>query len=120
MPIRASLKRVGMAGGTLNHMRLRAVLLAALLAAIAVPVGDSKVTTTAPNGYINVHVTLTDSKVIVSPKTAPRGSDARLIVRNIGTKPHSFTLLTGVQTGFSRVFKPGKPSVLVLYLDRRG
>jgi hypothetical protein len=95
-----------------------------LLAALAlVPLGSS---TTAPSIYITVHVTLTDSKVIMSPKSAPRGSDARFLIRNVGTRPHAFTIGetirgTGLQTGFSRVFKPSKKTtILFLYLDYRG
>ena len=68
--------------------------------------------TTSPDVYISIHVTLTDSKVIVSPKTAPRGADARFIVRNVGTKVHNFTVRTGSLTGFSRVFKPGEHAIL--------
>ena len=101
-------------------MMVRAALLAALLGALVVPSAESQTTTTAPDVYINIHVTLTNSKVIVSPTTAPRGADARFIVRNIGTKPLSFTLRTGATTGFTRVFKPGKPSILLLYLAFRG
>ncbi|MDP9225146.1 MAG: hypothetical protein M3P18_15125, partial [Actinomycetota bacterium] len=61
----------------------------------------------------------------VSPHTAPRGADARFLVRNIGTKPVTFTIGNGphgvgVQTGFSRVFKPGTQKVLLLYLNYRG
>lgn len=100
---------------------VRTLVLALLLGAILVPAAESQTRTTAPSVFVNVHVTLTDSKVIVSPKTAPRGSDARFIIRNIGTKPHSFTLITGAQHGFSRVFKPGKhATTLLLYLNYRG
>ena len=80
--------------------------------------------TTSPNVYVNINVTLTDSKVTMSPRSAPRGSDARFIVRNIGKQAHLFTLGTterglGFQTGFSRVFKPKAHQVLLLYLDQR-
>src|SRR5579862_9285810 len=47
---------------------------AALVAAVA---ASGAVATTSPAVYVNIHVTLTDSKVIVSPKTAPRGANAR-------------------------------------------
>jgi len=93
------------------------------MAVAFVPVGRS---TTAPSIYVDVHVTLTDSKVIVSPKTAPRGSDARFIVKNIGSKPISFSIGysqrgIGQQTGFTHVFKPGaQKKVYLLFLDYRG
>jgi hypothetical protein len=95
------------------------------LALALVPIVQAARQTTAPNIFINVHVTLTDSKVIMRPKTAPRGSDARFIVRNNGKKPHTFTVGStkhgaGVQTGFSRSFKPGEHSILIVYLDTRG
>jgi hypothetical protein len=81
--------------------------------------------TTAPSIIVQVHVTITDSKITVTPKRAPRGSDAQFIVRNVGTKLHTFTLgtakrSTGKQTGFSRVMAPHTQKILLLYLDYRG
>ena len=54
----------------------------------------------------------------------PRGSDARFIVRNIGTSP-LFTVGStrrgvGAQPGFSRLFKPGEHGILLVYLNARG
>jgi len=93
--------------------------------AIAVPAAVSAVRTTAPNVYVNVHITLTGSKVIVTPKSGPRGSAARLIVRNISKKPQVFAfnytnLGNGVHSGFLRRFKPGEKAILLLYLSARG
>ena len=90
-----------------------------------VPTGQSQRQTTAPNIYVSIRVTLTDTKVVVSPRTAPRGTDARFLVHNIGTKPVTFTIGTsahgvGVQTGFRRVLKPGTQKILLLYLNYRG
>ena len=98
---------------------------AAVLAVALVPAAGASHATTAPNLFINVHVTLTDSKVIIRPKTAPRGADARFIVRNIGKKPHTFTVGAiehgvGKQTGFSRSFKPGEHAILIFFLNQRG
>lgn len=81
--------------------------------------------TTAPSIIVKVHVTISDSKIVVSPRHAPRGSDAQFIVRNAGKKVHTFTLGTakrgtGQQTGFSRVVAPGAQKILLLYLDYRG
>jgi len=81
--------------------------------------------TTAPNVFVDIHVTLTDSKIILSRHSAPRGTDARFIVKNIGKKAHSFTLGTvarglGTQTGFDKVFRPNQSQVLLLFLDYRG
>jgi hypothetical protein len=95
------------------------------LAAIAVPAATSSVRTTAPSVYVNVHITLDDGKVIMKPKTGPRGSDARLIVHNISKKPQVLAfdyadLGNGLHSGFLRVFKPGEKSILILYLSNRG
>ncbi len=106
-------------------MRLPLFVLTALLAGALVPAVQARPSTTAPNIFVKVNVTLTDSKIILSTNTAPRGTDAQFIVRNTGTKPHTFTLGTtkrglGFQTGFTRVFKPGQHQVLLLYLNYRG
>jgi hypothetical protein len=104
-------------------MRVSAVT--ALIAFVLVPAAQARPQTTAPNVYVNIHVTLTDTKIIFAPKSAPRGADARFIVSNIGTKPQTFTLGSsnrglGIQTGFSRVIKPKEHQVLLLYLNARG
>ena len=101
------------------------MVLSLALAAIGVPAALSSVRTTAPSVYVDVHITLTDGKVIMKPKTGPRGSDARLIVHNISKKPQVFAfnyadLGNGLHSGFMRVFKPGERSILLLYLSNRG
>jgi len=106
-------------------MGLRAIATGVMLGAIVVPSALARPQTTAPNVFVNIHVTLTDSKVILFPKTAPRGSDARFIVTNKGTKPHTFTLGSsklgaGLQSGFTRVVKPKQHQILLLYLNARG
>jgi hypothetical protein len=103
----------------------RLLALGALLGALLVPSASGQPQTTAPNVFVNIHVTLTDTKIILSPKTAPRGSDARFIVSNKGTKPHTFTLASNglgaaSQGGFSRVVKPKQQQILLLYLNSRG
>ncbi len=86
---------------------------------------SARVGTTAPSVYVNVNITLTDSKVIVSPKSAPRGADARIIVHNLSKKSRFLAfdyhaVGSGVHGGFERVFKPGAKVVLFLFLDSRG
>lgn len=103
----------------------RVIAVGALLGALLVPTASGRPQTTAPNVFVNIHVTLTDTKVILSPKTAPRGSDARFIVSNKGTKPHSFTLGSNklgaaTQAGFTRVVKPKQQQILLIYLNARG
>lgn len=106
-------------------MRGGLTVLAALVALVYAASVGAQVRTTAPSVYVTVNVTLTDSKVIVSPKGAPRGADARIVVHNIGKKARSLAfdyhaLGSGVHGGFDRVFKPGQRSVLFLFLDSRG
>jgi hypothetical protein len=106
-------------------MQVRLLAASGVIAGVLAASAAAQPQTTAPNIFVKIHVTLTDSKVILSPKHAPRGTDAQFLVRNIGTKPHTFTFGTlkrglGVQTGFSRVVKPGQHKVLLLYLNYRG
>jgi hypothetical protein len=105
------------------HLRLLAVT--TLVAGTAVASSSARPLTTAPNLFVKVHVTLSDKKITVYPKRAPRGTDAQFIVRNVGKKVHTFTLGTqkrgqGIQTGFSRSVKPGRQLLLLLYLNYRG
>jgi hypothetical protein len=100
-----------------------AVLLVAALLAPAAAIAQPD--TTAPTVIITVNVTLTDKAIRLSRHQAPRGSDVRFAVTNVGRRSHTFTLGTtkrglGKQTGFSRVFKPGQHQVLLLFLDYRG
>jgi len=81
--------------------------------------------TTAPDSYVNIDVTMTDTKFTLSRHTGPAGSDARFILHNIGKKAHSFQLGTaksgiGFQSGFNALVKPGQQKILILYLDYRG
>jgi hypothetical protein len=74
---------------------------------------------------VNVKVTITDTRIGVTPKVAQRGDYARFILLNVGKKPHTFTLGgtqhgTGVQTGFSKLLKPKEQKILLLFLDYRG
>lgn len=81
--------------------------------------------TTAPDSYVNIHVTMTDTKFTLSRHSGPAGSDARFILRDVGKKPHAFQLGTakagiGFQSGFNTTVKPGQQKILILYLDYRG
>ncbi len=103
----------------------RALALGFVIGVLLAPSAAARPQTTAPNIFVNVHVTLTDSKVILSPKSAPRGSDARFIISNTGTKPHTFTLGANklganFQSGFTRVVKPKQHQILLIYLNARG
>jgi len=81
--------------------------------------------TTAPDVFVNVRVTITDARISLDRRSASRGDEVRFVIRNIGTKPHNFTLGsakrgTGVQTGFSTTLKPKEQKITLLYLDYRG
>ena len=104
---------------------------ALLSATAAVPAAQGSVrtqsgpSTTAPSVFVNVLVTLTDTRTILSRHRANRGDEARFIIRNIGTKPRSFALGTlargnGMQTGFAETLKPKTQKTLLLFLDYRG
>lgn len=81
--------------------------------------------TTAPTVFYNIHVTLTNTRIVLDKHSAPRGTFARFIIRNLDTRPHNFTLGkarrgTGAQSGFSRTLKPRQKVILLLFLDYRG
>lgn len=109
---------------------LAAVVAAAVLVTFAVQAQAGGVVptvprTTAPNLYVTVNVTMTDTKFVLSVHSAPRGADARFVIHNVGTKPNIFAVGnenygTGVQTGFRATLKPGQKKILILFLDIRG
>jgi hypothetical protein len=105
-------------------MRSRILGFAAGLVVVLAVAGQAQATT-APDLYVNVNVTMTNTKFILSTNTAPRGADARFVLHNVSNKPHNFalgngTIGSGVQTGFSVTVKPGQQKILVLFLDYRG
>jgi hypothetical protein len=81
--------------------------------------------TTAPDLYVTVNVTMTNTKFILSLHYAPRGADARFVIHNVSNKPHNFAVGKenygqGAQTGFSATVQPGQKKILILFLDIRG
>lgn len=116
-----------------NRWRLRTLgfvtVLVAVLAVVAQAQAGKRVLvaprTTAPDLYVTVRVTMTDTKFTLSRHSGPRGADARFVIRNRSNKVHNFSIGTekydtGVQTGFSATVKPGQQKILVLFLDFRG
>lgn len=96
-----------------------------LVVAACAPLAHARSETTAPDVIIDIHVTLTNSRIVLSRHNAPRGAYARFTIRNLGTRPHNFTLGkakrgSGAQTGFSRTLKPRQKQILLLFLDYRG
>jgi len=81
--------------------------------------------TTAPTVFYNIHVSLTNTRIVLDKHSAPRGTYARFIIRNIDKRSHNFTLGkalrgTGAQSGFSRTLRPHQKRILLLFLDYRG
>ena len=108
-------------------MRYRLLSLALVSAVALVPTAHgARPQTTAPDVFVTVHVTITDSKITLNRHSAGRGDQVRFAMRNSGTKVHSFTLGKttkaglGVQTGFSTKLRPNEEKAVLLFLDYRG
>lgn len=106
-------------------MSTRVFAVAVLAAAALVPAAHSQPQTTIPDVFVTIHVTITDSRISLDRRSAGRGDEVRFIMRNAGTKVHSFTLGNlksgqGTQTGFSSTLKPKQQKVTLLFLDYRG
>jgi hypothetical protein len=90
---------------------------------VAAPVLARARTTNAP-AIFTVKVTLTDSKIAMTPNHAARGSTVTFILTNRGKKKHIFVFgdakrHVGTQ-GFARTLAPSQQSRVVMYLDFRG
>jgi hypothetical protein len=110
-----------------TRVRSRLFALTAVAVVALVPAAQSSAhhQTTAPPPVVTIKVTISDSRIGFSQKTAIRGSYARFILHNIGKQPHAFALGatrrgTGVQIGFSKFLKPSEHKLLLLFLDYRG
>jgi hypothetical protein len=108
-------------------VKSRILTLAAISAVALVPAAHgARPQTTIPNVFVTVHVTITDSRIILDRHSAGRGDEVRFVTRNAGTKVHNFTLGAttkrgaGIQTGFSSTLKPKEQKVILLFLDYRG
>lgn len=116
----------GASGYRPGQLRWVLVIAAAVAAgAVLVSTGRARPETTAPSVFVNVRVTITNSRIVLSRHNAPRGTYARFIIRNLGTRTHAFTLGTarrgtGRQSGFTRTLRPGTRKILLLFLDYRG
>jgi len=93
-----------------------AVVSAAALGVLAPGAGA----TTAPPPVVTVKVTITDSKIAVSPTRAARGAYARFILVNRGSQQHTFTLGSPNGFGFARRLRPSEHKVFLLFLNLRG
>lgn len=106
-------------------MPLRLLIALALLPALSPgAVAQARPLTTTPQYVLNIHVTITDARIVLAPHSAPRGVTARFVIKNTGTKAHNFTLNgkttpEGVRQAFTRTLKPKQQDVVQLFLDRR-
>lgn len=79
-----------------------------------------------PDVFLTIHVTITDSRIKLDRRSARRGDEVRFVIRNAGTKPHTFTLGkkvatgTGAQTGFASSLNPRQEKLVLLFMDYRG
>jgi hypothetical protein len=111
-------------------VKFRSLVLIAVAASVTlvVPAAHGVTRTTEPDVYNMVDVTLTDTKIVLSDKSAGRGEGVDFKIRNAGKKTHSFALLASSpviisldRAGFSTpLLKPGKTAVISVFMDSRG
>jgi len=88
--------------------------------------GVARPSTTEPDNYVTVNVTITDTRIIISDDSANRGEGVDFHVKNIGKKPHNFVLLGQQAIGLAHeglgtpVILPKKTWVLQTFMDVRG
>jgi hypothetical protein len=115
-------------------VKTRIALLAALSSVALVPAAHGAVRgtssgrplTTVPDVFLTIHVTITDARIKLDRRSARRGDEVRFVIRNAGTKPHTFVLGNkvtrgaGAQTGFTSSLKPKQEKLVLLFMDYRG
>jgi hypothetical protein len=124
--MQAAMRRLRLARHSEVVMLRTPIVALALLATSLSPVASAQArpSTTAPLFILDVHVTITDTRIVLDHHAATRGSEARFIIRNAGTKVHNFTLhgrtlAGGVREGFSRTLKPRQKAVVLIFLETR-
>jgi hypothetical protein len=113
-----------------SRWKLRVFVVVVLSAVALVPAARGTVRTqdgpltTIPNVFVDIQVTLTDTRITLNRHTVNRGIEGRFIIRNVGTKRHSFTLggtsRGTVQPGFSRTVNPREQYIELVFLNYRG
>ena len=101
----------------------RWLIVSAIIPVVLGGTAQASPVTTRPNLTLDVRVTITDTRIVLDRHSAPRGVEARFVIRNTGTKAHNFTLKgpkapAGPQ-GFSRTLKPGQHQSVRVFLDLR-
>ena len=102
----------------------RVVVLALLPAFSLVGSAEARPLTTTPQYAVKVHVVITDTRIVLDRHSAPRGVEARFVIKNTGAKAHNFTFAgrtspKGVPQAFSRTLKPRQQATVPLFLDVR-
>ena len=108
-----------------HRMSLRTPIALLVLVLSPAAAAQSRPLTTAPTLVLDVHITVTNTRIVLDRHSAPRGVEARFILRNVTAKAHNFTLDTrkttgGVQHGLSRTLEPHEQKIVRLFLDYRG
>ena len=113
-------------------MKLRLLAVAAAVSAVALvpaaagtagPTRSAAPRTTEPVDWVDIRVTITDSRIRLSTTNVERGVVGRFIVRNIGVRVHDFTFgdpsspAGHVTTG---PLKRNGKKTLLAFLDYRG
>jgi hypothetical protein len=105
-------------------MLLRLLTVLVVLPALTpAAVAHARPLTTTPQYVVDIHVTITDTRIVLSPRSAPRGVEGRFIIENAGASAHNFTLKgrrAPAGAGFSRTLKPHQRVVVRLALNVRG
>lgn len=100
-----------------------AVSLVPAAAGIAGPTRTAAPRTTEPTEWIDIRVTITDSRIRLSRTSVERGVVGRFIVKNIGARTHDFTFGDPSSPGGHVTTGPLKRNgrkTLLAFLDYRG
>jgi hypothetical protein len=104
--------------------RLLALAAGAACLVVAAP-GFARSHTTNQPAIFTVKVTITDTRIAMSPTHAARGSTVTFILTNRGKKTHTFQIGdvkrgAGYGQGFRQTLRPNQQFTKVMYLDYRG
>jgi hypothetical protein len=92
-----------------------------MAALVLVGSAQARPLTTKPIYTLTIRVTITDTRVTLDPHSAPRGIQARFVIKNTGSRAHTFSLNGRISTPrFSRTVKPHQQDVVRRFLDFRG
>ena len=106
-------------------MKFRLFAVVAFLVASLVPAaaGTARPRTTEPTEWVDIRVTITDTRIRLNKTSVERGVVGRFIVRNIGRRVHDFTFGDPSSPGGHVTTGPLKRNgkkTLLAFLDYRG